>query len=360
MELVIYNTDFIIVGVVDVFKSFIWTDRYNKCGDFEFYTNVSTELLNLFKQDYYIQIKESDHTMIVSNIEIETNIEEGNYLKVTGNSLEYILKRRYIYPQTSFTGSLQDSVESMLNSTIISPDDPKRRIPNFIFEASDDPAITALSIDAQYTGDDLYTVICNLCEKNKIGFKIILDDAFNFVFSLYAGANRSYTQSANPFVVFSPEFENIIDSNYLYSSVDYCNVVLVAGEGEDASRKTLLVGDTDSEGLWRRELFTDARDLSSSQDDQQLTSEQYNELLRTRGLEKLEENKIDQTFEGKTETSKLFVYGEDFFLGDIVQLVNDYGLEYSSRIVEIVFSEDLEGYSVFPSFEILNDTEEGE
>lgn len=360
MELVIYNTDFVIVGIVDVFKSFIWTDRYNKCGDFEFYTNVTMDLLNLLKQDYYIQVKESEHTMIISNIEITTDVEDGNYLKVTGNSLEYILKRRYIYPQTSYTGSLQDAIQSMLNSSIINPTDPKRKISNFIFVPSEDPSITSLTIDAQYTGDDLYTVINALCEKNKIGFKIILDNNFNFVFSLYNGIDRSYNQITNPFVVFSPEFENIIDSNYLCSSVDYCNVTLVAGEGEDANRKTLLVGDTDSEGLYRRELFTDARDLSSKQDDVQLTDAQYMDLLRDRGLEKLEENKISQTFEGKTETSKLFIYGEDFFLGDIVQLVNDYGLEYSSRIVEIVFSEDLEGYSVFPSFEILSDVEEGE
>lgn len=359
MELIISNKNFEIVGIIDVFKSFIWTDRYNKCGDFELYTEANADLLDLMQQDYYVQIAESEHTMIVSDIQIETQVEDGNYLKFTGNSLEYILRRRYIYPQTSYEGSLQNAIKSMINSTIINPSDTKRKISNFIFNESSDTRITSLTINAQYTGDDLYTVISDLCVQNNIGFKIILDENFNFVFSLYAGENRSYSQATNPFVVFSPEFENVVDSNYLCSSTEYSNVTLVAGEGEDNNRKTLLVGDTNSEGLYRRELFTDARDLSSNQDGQTLTPSQYEDLMRQRGNQVLDENKIMQTFEGEVETTKLFVYGEDFFLGDVVQIANAYAMEYSSRIVEIVFSEDTDGYSVFPSFEVLdNETEE--
>ena len=357
MELIISNKNFEVVGIADVFKSFIWTDRYNKCGDFELYTEVTNELLDLMQQDYYVQIKESDHTMIISDIQIETEVEEGNYLKVTGNSLEYILKRRYIYPQTSYEGSLQDAIEDMLTDHIINPSNTKRKISNFLFQASEDTRITSLEINAQYTGDDLYTVISELCQQNNIGFQIVLNDSFQFVFSLYVGENRSYSQSENPFVLFSPEFENVIDSNYLCSSVDYSNVTLVAGEGEENNRKTLLVGDTDAEGLYRRELFTDARDLSSQQDGQTLSNDQYTELMRQRGNEVLHENRIMRTFEGEVETTRLFVYGEDFFLGDIVQIANAYNMEYTSRIVEIVFSEDTNGYSVFPSFEIIEDEE---
>lgn len=358
MNIVVYDTDFKLVGFADVYRSFIWTDRYNQAGDFEFYTPMKMDLLDLLKQDYYLFIDESEHTMIISDIQIETEVEEGNYLKITGKSLEYILKRRYIYPQVSYTGSLQNAIESMLNSNIIEPEDEKRKISNFVFQASSDPKITELTIDAQYTGDDLYSVISDLCIQSGIGFKIIFDSQFNFVFSLYVGENRSYNQINNPYVIFSPEFENIIDSEYLSSSVDYSNVTLVAGEGEDTSRKTMLVGNTEASGLYRREIFTDARDLSSTQDDRTLTKEEYEELLRQRGLKILEENKIMQTFEGGVETTKLFVYGEDFFLGDIVQIANAYKMEYSARIVEMVFSEDTNGYSVFPSFEVLSDLEE--
>ena len=357
MEVIVYDTGFQIVGVLDVFKSFIWTDRYNEAGDFELYTHMNIALLDLMQQDYYLQIKESGHTMIVSDVQIETDVEDGNNLKITGKSLEYILKRRYIYPQTSYTGNLQTTIQNMLDTNIINPSNVKRKISNFVFQASTDPAITALTVNVQYTGDDLYKAISELCKQNNIGFQIVLNSSFQFVFSLYAGTNRSYSQNTNPYVVFSPEYENIIESNYLCSSIDYSNVTLVAGEGEDTNRKTELVGDADSIGLNRRELFTDARDISSTQDSQTLTDAQYRDLLKQRGKESLENHKIAKTFDGEVETSRLFVYGEDFFLGDVVQIANEYDMEYSSRIVEIVFSESDEGYSVFPSFEIIDNDE---
>lgn len=155
--------------------------------------------------------------------------------------------------------------QTMLNENIISPSIADRKISNFTFKPSTDNKVTGLTIDNQYTGDDLYTVIKGLCEENNIGFKIILTDDNKFEFSLYAGADRSYDQTENPYVVFSPNFENIINSNYYSSNANLKNVTLVAGEGEGASRKTTVVGS--GSGLDRRELFTDARDISSDTED---------------------------------------------------------------------------------------------
>ncbi len=59
-----------------------------------------------------------------------------------------------------------------------------------------------------------------------------------FVFELYAGFDRSYDQTENPYVIFSPKFENIINSNYIESKASLKTVTLVGGEGE------VLVEDT--------------------------------------------------------------------------------------------------------------------
>lgn len=114
----------------------------------------------------------------------------------------------------------------MLNENIISPSIADRKISNFTFKPSTDNKVTGLTIDNQYTGDDLYTDIKGLCEENNIGFKIILTDDNKFEFSLYAGADRSYDQTENPYVVFSPNFENIINSNYYSSNANLKNVTL--------------------------------------------------------------------------------------------------------------------------------------
>ena len=142
-----------------------------------------------------------------------------------------------------------------------------------------------------------------------------------------------------------------INSNYYYSKAACKNVTLVAGEGEGSDRRTLSVGT--ASGLERRELFTDARDISSTTQDGTLTTAEYNALLTARGNEKLAENTPAVAFEGEVETTKLFQYGRDFYMGDIVQITNEYGIEGAARIVEIVMSDDETGFTIYPTFEMI-------
>ena len=221
--------------------------------------------------------------------------------------------------------------------------------------ASTDPKITKLTIDNQYTGDDLYTVIKGLCEENNIGFKIVLTDDNWFEFSLYAGVDRSYDQTENPYVVFSPNFENIINSNYFSSKASYRNVTLVAGEGEGSARKTVTVGS--GSGLDRREVFTDARDVSSDTENGTLTESQYNAQLVAKGNKTLADHVVTTAFEGEVEVTRLFKYGEDFSIGDIVQIANEYGNEGSAYISELITSRSEEGFSVYPTFKTISKKE---
>ena len=68
MELLVLDTNLQTVDVVDTFESLIWTDRYDKCGDFEIYTYASLDNINLFKDDYFLWSRDSDHAMIIEEI----------------------------------------------------------------------------------------------------------------------------------------------------------------------------------------------------------------------------------------------------------------------------------------------------
>ena len=134
------------------------------------------------------------------------------------------------------------------------------------------------------------------------------------------------------------------------------NVALVGGEGEGSERKYTAVGS--GQGLERRELFVDARDISSDLGDGETLSEtEYNAQLQQRGKENLAENTDLTSFEGETESTVMFKYGEDFFIGDIVQIANEYGHKTKARILELVISENEEGTSAYPTFKTI--TEEG-
>ncbi len=78
-------------------------------------------------------------------------------------------------------------------------------------------------------------------------------------------------------------------------------------------------------GLSRRELYIDARDLRSDSDpDNPLTPEQYLDVLKTRGREKMAEHQLVRSFSATVRTyNPTYVLGEDFFLGDTITVTDD-------------------------------------
>ena len=130
MELLVLNQSFESIAVIDNYKSMMWTERYNAYVDFEICLAMDIKLLNVLKEDYYIWSKDSEHCMIIENIKIDADVEDGNQLIVTGRSLESILERRIIWGQRIFTGNLQNRIQTMLNECIISPTIEDRKIAN--------------------------------------------------------------------------------------------------------------------------------------------------------------------------------------------------------------------------------------
>lgn len=354
MDLYIKDTNFKDIFILDTYNSLIWTERYNECGDFEIYTRMNSDILNYIKQDYYVSRNDSECIMIVEKILIQSDIEDGDKLTISGRSLESILDRRIIWGQKALTGKLQDSIKTILTENIISPSNIKRKINNFIFEETDDEEITSLNIEAQYLGDNIYDVVSSICKERSIGFKITLNSDNQFVFKMYSGKDRSYEQTENPYVIFSQSFDNLLSSNYLESKSSLKNVTLVGGSGEGASKKFTEVGTIS--GIERREIYTDASSISSEKEDgSQYTEAEYIAQLYQKGNEELSKNKITVSFEGEAETKIMFKYGSDFFNGDVVQIIDSYGHDARARVYEIVTSEDESGFAVYPTFSMIEE-----
>lgn len=354
MDVYVLNKNFELAMIMDVYESLIWTDRYSGYGDFEIYTSMSKEVVMNVLQNYYIVSKDSEHSMIVEGLQIKTDVESGNHYTITGRSLESILDRRIVLNTIVLDGTLESQIEKLLNETFINPEDPKRKIEGFTFKYSNDPYIESLRVQAQYTGDNVYSIINKLCIDGRIGFKITFDENFNLVFQLYAGKDRSYNQVENPYVIFSPNFENITNSEYLNDNKKYKTIALVAGEGEGSSRKKILVGNDELTGLDRRELYVDAGDLTSNTDGGTLTPAMYEECLTQRGKDELLENKTVESFEGQVEANKIYKYGTDFYMGDICQLENEFNMQSTVRVIEYIYSENTSGIETYPTFEIEN------
>lgn len=358
MDIWVLDKNFINIGVIDGYESLIWTERYATYGDFELYVPMNMSLLDIIKNNHYFWITDSDMVMIIETIQIKTDAENGDHLIVSGRSLESLLNRRIVWSQTRFSNkNLQAAIKQLIQENMITPSIPQRKIDRFAFEESADEKITSLKLSVQYTGDNLLDVLQDICKANGIGFRVRLDNNMMY-FSLYAGEDRSYDQNKNPYVVFSPSYENLASSNYLKSNRDFRNVALVAGEDSAQVRRTRVIGT--ASGLDRRELYVDARDIQSETDSgDPIPTDQYNSLLDNRGRENLLEHQEEELLEGSIDASSPYSYRVDFLKGDIVQLVNEYGMEFKVRILEFVRCQDTTGYSTYPTFEILTSEKEG-
>lgn len=352
MDLIILDTELNIIDIIDTFESSIWTERYIGYGDFEIYAKVSDQLISIATQECYVKISESDRIMIVEEANIKSDPDNGSTILIKGRSYESIIARRIIWKQTILTGNLQNGIKKLMDENAITPSDTDREIPNLTFLSSTDPEITSLTVDMQFTYDDLYESIVKLCSAHNIGFKITLsDDLSGFVFELYNGVNRSYDQLTNPFVVFSKEYDNLLNSDYSKSTTNKKTLTLVAGEGEGESRKTEIVGN--GIGLERREMYTDARDISQTVDSVLISDVTYYAQLNQRGLQDLSENAGESSFDSQVDTLSNFKYGVDFFLGDIVQVVSEYGISIKARVTELIRSQSASGIETYPKFTII-------
>lgn len=390
MNLIVYDTNFNIVAICDDYESLIWNDRYNEPGDFELYFPMESRLLDIYKPDYYLVSADSEYTMIIEDLKVTTDLEGGDHFIVTGRDLVSILCRRIVWKMTTVSGNFVNAIDKILKQNVYDPipknSKAKRKIEEFYWDKdSTDAVIKQLTIDeTQFTGDVVYDVIKGLCDQFDVGFSLKRNPVTGkFVFSLYQGVDRSYRQNANKYVVFSPEFDNLISTDYTENKSKYCNVTLVAGEGEGPDRVTLEVGDTTSSGLNRRELFTDARDLSSviededeeeeeeevdpenpqggeQEEEKHMSPKEYKNLLKNRGLEKLKEVEIEKTFDGQVDATQIYRYGRDFFMGDVCELVNQYGKETRVKVVEYIHSESTSGIEEYPTFKVVEEEEEQE
>lgn len=397
MEAMILDRNFAAQCIIDAFESFIWTDRYNETGDFEIYMPIAKAPLAYIVRENYIWIEDSDRLQVIEDIEIETDAEDGDHIKFTGRTLECILERHIVYRSTTINGPLQNGLQQLFNENAISPSEGNRRISKLRFIWNDDPRIAKLTMTGTFFGENLLDICETYCKLYELGFKMIYNESTEtFDFSLYYGEDRSYAQEKLPWVVFSTVYNNLVGSNYFESFRDLKTAAVVASDYDSTYGQEVVYIDKYPHltGQDRRELFVDGSSIRwevEEPDEDAIEEEVRNSMwahiagrtekeiqdrinqyirdawdeaiedarqrlrdeLNQLGEEKLAETFITKTFEGEIEALRQYVYGVDFFIGDVVQVRNQYGKEASSRITEVVRSHDIGGYTLSPTFTTL-------
>lgn len=378
MEAMVLDKYFTNVMLLDVYESFIWTDKYQSYGDFELYMPPTPEVVKNVQKDHYVWYRNSERAMIVETIEQKTDIENGDMVIITGRSLESILERRCLIERdisTPLGEDLQDYVEKVFNKCFGKAAGENRVISNFFFERNPDlekskfEAGKAPYALGEFFGLNVYDIVVELCKANNLGFKVTLEMREHeglvrncFIFRLYKGVDRSYDQEQRPFVTFASNYGNLLSSDYYSSFQNYHNYAYVSYEREvtdenDSSKRNTqyYLGKgtnekTEPKGLYRRETM-----ISGSISSDESKTEDLMSLLNQQALDKLKETDVIDAFDGEVDPYGQYQYGRDFLVGDIVHIRNHNGYEAKTRVTAVTFSSDTSGEKIYPTFEQTED-----
>ena len=347
-----------ITDIIDSFRSVIWNVQYYGVNDFELIIAGNVKNLNRLTVGKLLVLEgdfsggKYENVMIIETRELSFSVDEGWLLTVRGAGLKNILSRRIVWNQTNLTGKVEPIIRQVITDNIIDPIVPERQIDDFILDAEQgfSDEIQNTESDNQLSGDNIAEWMESICKTYSIGWDVYIDNG-KYVFKLYKGEDRSFNQNVNTPVVFSPEYDNLTNSKYTYDVTEYKNSGIVAGEGEGSAQAVVSVGD--ASGLDRFEMYIDGSSVSSN--GEIITQQTYLKMLTDYGNSELKATQALEKVEGEVVANGLYKINHDYYLGDLVQIVNEYNISAETRIIEVIFSEDENGSTLVPTFSDWSD-----
>lgn len=188
----------------------------------------------------------------------------------------------------------------------------------------------------QDTGSNLDELAHKTLQAEERAYRCVYDYENNrMTFEIYQGKDRTQSQNANNFVVFSKGFRNIRKASVTEDSSNFKNYFVCGGQGEGSAR---IYATLDlSGGGYKRMQFLDMRDVEYNSS--KMTLAEYGEALQERAKEKAAEYVDIHNVEFDADATTSFVYLRDYDLGDKCDIIIDPIMRsYEARIIEVIES----------------------
>jgi hypothetical protein len=329
-----------------------YTDQLNGSGSFTIKVPLNADTLYYLSYGKYI-LFEKEVMGEMLQISSSRNEEQGKKeLSTTGKLIKRFMSFRCFIKTANYTGTVTSVTRQFITDNFIAPSDSKRVFPGMHLSTNEKYIPASDSLTLQVTGDSVEAELESLYDTYEMGYDVVPvietvtgsdgDVATNisgFEFRVIKGLDLTVGNTAgNDKVEFSFDMKNLISSQYVKNESAYKNVAYVAGEGEGVARMVIPSGDTSLAGRDRIELYVDARDCQSTDENgNALTTGQYTTALVARGDSSLAENITSETFTCSINTyTTQFVYGRDYQKGDLVTIRDkDLDLAVSARVTAV-------------------------
>lgn len=370
MELVTLDKKFQVTNLIDNFESLIWTERYNKAGDFQIVSSdidniISKMPLDAIGRPSYVKLRESNVVMFVERAKIESDANGIPKITVTGRSFEAVaLSRRTstggvyssgAYPPFNITASKESDAAFHLMRTILG--DVSRKDPFGLtwspMSPANAPGDAIPEIHLRFPTDylnggqsfnikpqELYQSVIDLLTVNSHGIRSILNNG-SVDIEIYNG--HDLTEN----LAFDTRADQVLKSTYLISNETEKNVAYFMSK----SGQGLYYNPpyNNPVGLDRRVVFIDQSNDDATSDI---------DARRVRALIELSKHAKTAVFDGELAVNIADLYDKPqylggYSLGDVIQLRGKYGLYQNTRVVEFIRSMDANGTKAYPTFETV-------
>lgn len=347
--------------IVDILRKYEYSQYELKAREIGTFTiNAMLDKENLYLMDktknYYVLL-DDDVFGVIESVKRESDSETSRVFAIKGSLALKLLEYRVIKGQVTFKGKSYKYIEELVKQNLIMSDDENRNVA-LVVEFEDEERLKQIcsTVDKQVTGGSLWDEISEVAEADKL--RIILKPNVGVIntehpqnidgWTLIIGAGEDRTRhranNAVSTVMFSQSLSNIANTDYIVDISKLRNTVYIAGEGEGTDRKWYNI-DVNSDitfgerkGWNRKELWVDARDIQSEQDNKKLTDAEYEELMKQRADEKAKDNDLSEEYKATvTDTAKQYTYKKDYNIGDFVTVADEeLRMEIDAQITNVI------------------------
>ena len=322
-----------------------YSDMARDVGTFTINARIVEENLFLLNKNrkFYVLF---DSRIIgeVNNVTRDSDSEYEKVITITGRLALVFFEKRAIAGTLKYKGYTYDYVGQLIRSQITNDAESNRylKIDVNVGNEAEEAKLKDIcsTIDKQVTGGYVWDEMYAALEQDSLvvfftpkGGTLVADsvngvEEWSLLISAGVDRTKGNTEGNVP-VVFSQSLSNIARTTYTIDNTNHRNVAYVAGEGEEADRKWFeLFSSADAQnasGWDREELWVDARDVQSENEDGSVMSdEEYEQAITERANEKFSENRMSESYEATiTNANNQYTYGVDYNKGDWVTVVDD-------------------------------------
>lgn len=357
----IMDNNFRIIDILRKYTFSQYEQYFRNIGTFTLYVRNENEnkyLLNRNEQ-YYV-LFERDVIGKIESVKKDSDSEYENILEIKGRLAPVIFTQRVITGTVTFKGRPDEYIRTLIEKEMVMDDMWDNRYVGMEIVSNIPQESELTEVDKQITGGYVWDEIKEVMEMDKLGFYFypVIVPAYSredeketnvrgWHFLMEEGTDRRKINRDNVTpIVFSQSLSNIDRTTYEKNVEKFKNVAYVAGEGEGDKRKWYeekinQKNNIESSGWDRNELWVDARDIQSEQENKTLTTDEYEAQIRKRADEKAEENNVSESYDCTiTEVNKRYVYEKDYRLGDWVTVEDEeLNITVDAQITKVTVSE---------------------